>query len=144
MEAKGEMAARRRAVEIQTKRFEGSWSREVVGGGGIRYRYTLSIKRGSGEMWRIEGEEFPNELNVRDAKVVGPELRFKLDSIRRMDSRIQVTANFEVVATVTADGNTLRLAYTPLPLTPDQAAFWASPQGNYLSKPAPWAAEYRR
>jgi tetratricopeptide (TPR) repeat protein len=131
------------AATAQAKRFEGNWYRDVVGGGVStpqKHRQTLTIRRGTGDIWRFEGTEYEKANSVRDIQLVGSELRFKYDYTLRHPDRVEVTANIQAIVTVAVDGNTLKIASSPMPLTPSQAAYWA----RWGSPPNARVDEYKR
>ena len=144
IEAKREIAAKQSqsAIVAQAKSFEGDWHREERGGNGTRTHYILSIKRGATDVWSFEGNEYSKEgNNLRDIQLAGSELRFKYDKSAQLHGGgFETTANFQAAATVTPDGNTLRIASTRLPFTPSQAAFW--PGMSWLPKSS--VDEYKR
>ena len=127
--AKQEQADREMAAQAQ--RFEGDWFRDVKGGGGSVGRITLIIRRDTGNAWRMKSvHNFPDTEYMRasvsetpyyDIQFIGTELRSKIDSTFNRD---KITATYKVSATVSADGNTIRLTETPMPLTAWQEAYW--------------------
>ncbi len=133
--------AKQAAIKAQAKRFEGDWYWDAMSSRGDRAHLTLSLKHGADDVWRIEGSRFTKEHGVRDIQFFGSELRFKYDEAVRHPDRVEVTANIQVVATVTPDGNVLKLAHAPMPFTASQAKYW-SEWSNYV--PKPHVDEYQR
>ena len=64
-----------------------------------------------------------SEHSFYDIQFAGTELRFKSDSVVRYPDRDEVRATYKVIAALSANGNTLRLAYTPMPLLAWQEAY---------------------
>ena len=77
-----------------------------------------------------------SESRLRDIRVVGTELRFKLDSLFGNE----ITATYEVSTSLSMNGNTLRLAYTPMPLTAWQEAY----AKKWRVWPSPYVDEYMK
>jgi hypothetical protein len=135
------VAAKQAVLTEQAKRFEGDWYRVAVNAVGDGAHLTLTIRRNAGDVWRIDATEYSQVNNVRDIQLAGPELRFKYDLGLRHPDRIEVAANIQAVATVTADGSTLRIVTTPMPFTPNQVAHWKE-WSNYTPKSG--VTEYKR
>ena len=146
--AKQEQMDREMAAQVQ--RFEGDWFRDIRYAG-AQARITLIIRRDAGGAWRMKivqnapDTEYTrahvSETPYYDTQFIGTELRSKVDSIvRSLHDRDKITATYKVSATVSADGNTIRLTETPMPLNAWQEAWWA----NLGSRPRPRVDEYMK
>ena len=129
--AKQEQAARE--LTTQAQRFVGDWVREVKSNTGNLY-WTLTIGRDAGDGWRVELTEFKDPYDI---KFVGTELRFKHDWVIPPN----ILATYKVSATLSADGNTLRLAYMPMRLTAWQEAYF---ENDPRDRPSPYTYEYMK
>jgi hypothetical protein len=112
------------AVAAQAKSLEGNWSRDAVSGGGDRAHYTLSIRHGVDDVWRIDATEYPKEGGLRDLQVVGSDLRFKSDDKVATQDGLYTCATYEVRGSVSANGNTLTLVKALLPFALDRSRHW--------------------
>lgn len=141
--AKQEQAGREMAAQAQ--RFEGDWFQDVTNSRGEGARMTLTIRRDAGGAWRLRsfwnsGSYVSDDEPFYNIQIVGTELRFKSD-IRKYKGDAEIVATYEVNTTLSTNGNTLKLAYTPMPLTARQEAFfkvWPS------RRPSPYVDEYAR
>lgn len=128
-----------REMAAQAQRFEGDWFRDVTYAG-AQARYALIIRRDADGAWRVKtvlnapDTEYTRahvtETPYYDIQFIGTELRSKVDSIFDRD---KITATYKVSATVSADGNTIRLTETPMPLTAWQEAYWKNLRNCPLS-----------
>lgn len=143
-------AAELQAANAAAQRFEGDWYQDVSSHdgshSGAKYLETLSIKRDAAGVWRVQflftrNSSLVADYHPYDVRFVGKQLRFKVDNTFTHDGRVEVVATNEVVPTLSADGNTLELAYTPLPFTAAQEAHWVE-WSNY--RPRPYVDEFRR
>jgi tetratricopeptide (TPR) repeat protein len=136
--AKQEQADREMAAQAQ--RFVGDWFRDVRGEDGSEGRYTLTIRRDADGPWRVhiflKSGSHVSESRVHDIRVVGTELRFEHDHLYGSE----ISATYEVSTSLSVNGNTLRLAYTPMPLTARQEAY----AKNFRSWPSPFVDEYTK
>ena len=131
--AKQEQADREMAARAQ--RFEGDWFRDDKNSQGKVKRTIIIIRYDAGGAWRVETcliYPYPVGKCVRsfyerlyDIQFVGTELRFKQDAGIQFPDRLEIRATYKVRATLSADGYTLRLAYTPTALNAWQEAWWA-------------------
>lgn len=140
--AKQEQADREMAAQAQL--FEGNWFREVKNSQGERARDTVTIRREGSGVWRAQSffdtGSYVSEHSYYDIQLAGMELRFKSDSVVHYPDRDEVRATYKVIAALSADGNTLRLAYTPMPLTARQEA----DAKNFRNWPSPYVDEYTK
>jgi tetratricopeptide (TPR) repeat protein len=137
-EARAKQEQTDREMTAQAQRFEGDWFMDVKGEDGSVGRYTLIIRRDAGGHWRVQiffkSGSYMSESRLHDIRAVGTELRFKSDRL----SDNEITATYEVSTSLSMNGNTLRLAYTPMPLTARQEAY----AKNFRSWPSPYVDEY--
>ena len=143
-------AAEQQAAMAAVQRLEGDWYRDITSGDGSHsgniYLETLSIKGDAHGVWRVqmlvtENSKVVSGVHPYDIQVVGTGLRFKTDQqLQELDGRIKITATDEISATLSADGNILRLAYT-YTFTAGQEAYWAE-WSKY--RPRPHVDEYKR
>lgn len=110
-------------AEDGIRRFEGTWQRSALGGGGTWHVLRRHVRHRPGTGWSItysadNGQEQPS-TDVRDIKLVGSELRFISEEI----INDAVCGTYEVRGEVAPDGRGLSLEYTLLPLNPNRPSF---------------------
>ena len=119
-EARAKQEEADREMAAQAQRFVGDWFRDGRGEDGSETRHTLTIRRDADGPWRVrifsKSGSYVSESRVHDIRVVGMDLQFKHDHMLGSE----ISATYEVTTSLSMNGNTLRLAYTPMPLTARQ------------------------
>jgi tetratricopeptide (TPR) repeat protein len=120
--------AKQAVIRTQDQRISGAWKRPHALSDGVPRLQILYVRQTSDGKWKVLMDYYVNnERRLKEGPFVAPdhafevvdgELRFKFVS-RNWDNTA-VCATYDVRGAVSADGNTMNLAYGLMPLAPDR------------------------
>lgn len=142
-----------REMNAQAQRFEGDWIWDhTIGSGnhqGEVIRKMVVIRHDAGGAWHVKtcaifpypGGKCASYFDrLYDIEFVRTELRYKNDIYVSQDSSVEIQLTEKVIATLSPDGSTLRLAYIPMPLNARQEFWWA----KLGEAPSPKTEEFKK